>query len=393
MNSKKISNVCSVFKRLGTAFTAIILLFLSTGMYSMVAADTGSSTTSDTTTPSNALAYPGLAYGSITATPDTNPAYANETVMTGSLPVNTIGPVRVSIQLEEDATTLANPVPKVINLDDVGSQVVTSGSFSIPVPKVAYGNYIITATEDNERSVTFATDSSTAPSDLVTIKTAPFAETTGIRMADVPQQNQCQLILQSQQYVKTRIGELHVADDPDMVGSFEYSNQADSIFSQGYSVDDQDFSARGTKTISNSIAQDTYLNRTDGYVKYVDDNMWNGKYKLEGTCTPYWTVETLTSVGDVFDGVNTPRSNPWGTCHNAPSNAFILTRHGGFDSDKSTAVSYDGVAKAFGFEIGGHTGYTSTIKISYRNNGNTPTYLCGRTHNLDDAPTLFNGLW
>lgn len=62
---------------------------------------------------------------------------------------------------------------------------------------------------------------------------------------------------------------------------------------------------------------------------------------------------------------------------------------GTFSSDLGTAQNYDGIASIFGFNFGGHTGFTTNITHDYSNGGSATTYLCG-TGYMPDVPILYN---
>ncbi|HUZ51595.1 MAG TPA: hypothetical protein VMU94_03600, partial [Streptosporangiaceae bacterium] len=194
----------------------------------------------------------------------------------------------------------------------------------------------------------------------------------------------------------TRIGELHVASSGNIKGSYYYETDADSNMSIGESGNGSNFTAGGSIGIDNSIGAGGSTVHTGGWVKYVDDTMNYVKQKWVeqiGGQLCYYIIQPYSSNGDAYDGTLTPPSNPWGNCASAPYEARI-NPGGSWDALNSKSVTLMWAFSAFGlFQGSGSTGYQTTNRISYQDNGSSNTYVCGGGGSPGDvqgSPVIYN---
>jgi hypothetical protein len=129
-------------------------------------------------------------------------------------------------------------------------------------------------------------------------------------------------------------------------------------------------------------------------VDYVDTDMYYQEYQsnFSGECGgENYMIQADHSGGTAFPGTNTPPVNPFGGCtHDTQWGYDHLVGGGGtFSSDLGTAQDYSRIASIFGFNFGGHTGFTTNITHDYSNTGSATTYLCG-TGYMPDVPVLYN---
>lgn len=117
-----------------------------------------------------------------------------------------------------------------------------------------------------------------------------------------------------------------------------------------------------------------------------------GKFENNGSASCpglQYKVQAIGSAGDVYRGYNTPGSLPYSSCHADPYGADVVPYSGNWAQDTAKAVDCNTVASAFGFNFGGHTGYTSGIKIRMHNGGSSNTYVCGTPY-LPGVPVVYN---
>lgn len=191
----------------------------------------------------------------------------------------------------------------------------------------------------------------------------------------------------------TRVGEVHVANVSGMSGTFTWYTQDDSSFTVGMSTDGTNWGVDGTFTLSASIGSNAELTDSAGQLDYVDDDMYYGKFENNGAAScpgVRYKTHVIGSVGDVFRGTNTPGNLPYSSCHNDPYGLAVVAYKGSWAQDQSTAVSYGVVASAFNFSFGGHTGYTSGIRVHlHNNNASANTYACG-TNYVPNMPIVYS---
>jgi hypothetical protein len=400
------------FKQGTLGLGAILMMLSGLGVIGSAAYADGSATSTT-----------GSATGSTTNVPTSasnilQKSNTGTTTVTGTLPVFNGTFANITVYKEGSYGTLSDPVPAIISQTVVATDTVTSPSFSFVIPTDPGGNYKIVAVADNETSSTYMTNPITTPlseenstNDTVTPSSDIAYGSSALHVTALPWTTfpasdhlagvaqpaagpPCQDMRIGTSYQESRLGELHVAAVAGMEGTYTYVDQADSKLSLGASYTDGGFSYGGTITVENKIGSTASVPRGDGFIKYIDGHIYYGKFEENrpGCGSPY-TTHATTAQGDVYQGANTPRPNPWKYCYDAPSHAAYVSKDGGtFDSDRSTATYYAVVAKAFGFSFGGNTGYTNGINISYKNNSNTVTSVCGKGSNVNDSPTLYNDL-
>lgn len=359
------------------------------------------------------------------------------TTLAGTAPVlpgGGSGTLEVMVDVPSAETTDANPAPQTITPTYVTQTTVTSGSqylvrvpMTLAVAQAASANgghadfelWLVDGTGTNESTAfttanindnsagaddapgaTQTTDSGSfssftpAASQATTQASSSSASQTASAASVTPAATTifCSWSLDSTTESYTRLGELHVANGTGATGTFEYTTKADSVFTVGMSTDGgSTWSANGTATVSNSIGTSGSVARGQGYVRYIQGHLYYGHYHQTG-CAPKLMVRATRAVGDATDGTNTPPTNPYGSCHADPYGLGTEGPHGGWSADTSKAKSYDGVASLWGFSFGGHTGYTSDIKISLYNSSGTAYYFCG-TKYLPGVPVVYNNTW
>jgi hypothetical protein len=191
----------------------------------------------------------------------------------------------------------------------------------------------------------------------------------------------------------TRIGELHVAPISGMVGTYNYSTQADSSMSVGIeSTGGTGFSDSGTASIDNSIGTGASDPHTD-WANYVDDHM--NFEKVVYSCESI--IQAYSSNGDLVDNTASPRpgTDPWGKCESAPFFAEIEPGKG-WGALNSSAITESWAFSAFNaFGGSGSTGYSTTNSIQYQNNSSKTTWVCGSggdNQGLGGSPVIYNSL-
>lgn len=89
-----------------------------------------------------------------------------------------------------------------------------------------------------------------------------------------------------------------------------------------------------------------------------------------------------------------PPANPWGNCATAPDRAVVAPGGGERDALNSSAVTLSWAFSAFGlFQGSGSTGYVTTNRIKYANDGSAGTYVCGSGGSSGDvqgSPVIYN---
>jgi hypothetical protein len=184
----------------------------------------------------------------------------------------------------------------------------------------------------------------------------------------------------------TRIGELHVANNAAVTGSYAYSGHADSAFSVGLSNDGSSWLTSGQVSITNTGLGGT-VSSTGSYRQYIDADYHYSELKWQGTgCATYYTQQPTSWAGDVFAGPNSPPSNPWGSCSADPNGETVVSAGNSLTVDNQSAATYSAAADPFGdYTFSDTTGYSPQVQMSWTNNSSTATYLCGTTSPLGGA--------
>jgi hypothetical protein len=192
----------------------------------------------------------------------------------------------------------------------------------------------------------------------------------------------------------TRIGEVHVDQDSGSTDTFKYVVQADSSISVGISATDGNFGADGSAQVSNTFSGSGSFNNGAGTLIYANADFYYQKYSNNGSVacgTARYKVQAASAVGDAFQGIHAPPSNPYGSCHANDPNGYAQASSGGgtFDSDRGRASSYTGIATVFGFSFGGTTGFSNDIYQDYTNNSSKTQYYCGAS-TMPDVAVIYN---
>lgn len=296
--------------------------------------------------------------------------------------------------------------PAAVRSSSVGQTVsaTVGGSFSLDVPdswmKDGYANVVVTAQIGNSWTQWHAvadqgqTHTFTMGSDPALWVHAPSSKVAARSATGVSPDSSCGGHSDSER--ATRIGEAHVAPLSGMSVRFVYSVQEDTTTSVGAKVNGNHWSVDGSKKLSSDMGTSASVLYGAGKVAYVNSHfMYRESWVPEYTCADDdWMYSTypISSIGDAFTGPNKPGTNPWHTCSRAPWNGFIEPR-GGYSKKSGQGTSYRVIANVFGFSFGGHTGWTTHIRLDYNNaNRSRRSYICGSGSGSKDAHTIYNSL-
>lgn len=196
----------------------------------------------------------------------------------------------------------------------------------------------------------------------------------------------------------TRIGEMHLADVNGMRGRFVYSVNQDSDFETGVHFSGQNWEVSGSKHMSGSLATSAGVTFKNGARRYLNSHF---VYRMDAlpqdaACSRYlYKTYPYRGLTDVFRGPNRPGVNPRGNCHDWGWDHWWITiaKDGTWHKTTGEGTRYDGVARTFGFQVGGHTGWTSHVRLGYNNQSNRATYACGNGEGPGEARTIYNNPW
>jgi hypothetical protein len=194
----------------------------------------------------------------------------------------------------------------------------------------------------------------------------------------------------------TRIGELHVADNSNMNGQFQYGSTSDNEVSVGASETGGtgSFSFDGLYTISTSIGAGGGFTHYGGYYQYVDTKTYYGYYQESGNTCSYPYIMQQTGVTDsVFPGVNTAPTNPYGSCSADPNGSAPEAPHGYYYVKNASADLYSAAMHWYGFAFEAKAGFTSNVYEQWNNNtASTYAWVCGDKNPVYTSGKLWNGL-
>jgi len=310
--------------------------------------------------------------------------------------------------------------PRVLIDVPVASQTISSGTFTVPVPKsialtkaevngwvpfvivVESGKYM---TEQNiSVPVTDkAVDGSAAVNhELASHSVSLPAFSTFYPGSASPRilPPQCEWARKGPEREKVvRIGQIHLTKLPRLKLAWDYGTKADTTMSVGYSESaNGDFTSQGTYTVTNSIGTDSGFSARDKhYLRYIDGQAYFQRYSRSSLCVKPYKLQLDHMVGNSWIAPTGkkhkihPKANPYHGCLRSDDPFGNAQVHPGahFSSDRARAASLSGAASLFGFSFAESTGYTSDINHDYVNNTRQVVYLCGKG-NMPNVPILYN---
>jgi hypothetical protein len=198
--------------------------------------------------------------------------------------------------------------------------------------------------------------------------------------------------------ITARVGQLHVANTSTMIGTYQYTVQADSTVSIGENFNNGPFSTNGSDSVTNSLGGGGTDPHEGGWAKYVDVGFNYGTYNGYGCMAGHQKLQADSSNADPYDGTVSAPGNPWGTCHADPNGyahvdpAADASHPGTWNADRSTAKSED-MSILLAYQFTGSTGFTSDINILWENFSlSKTTYVCGDQVPVQNSTVLYNDL-
>ena len=204
----------------------------------------------------------------------------------------------------------------------------------------------------------------------------------------------CQVKQLSSTESTTRIGELHVTAQAGVSGNFNSGNTADNNITVGFSSSGSDgtYSVDGSVTVSNSIGTGGGFGRTGYFLRYVDGDVYYGRFIEACPASDWYFIQATSSVGDAFPGSQSPPLEPYPSCADDPNGHAVVAAGGGhWNDDRSRAYGYTGIANLFGFKFGGSDGYTNVINEGWDDSGPDATFVCGNKNPMPTSSVFWDG--
>jgi hypothetical protein len=186
--------------------------------------------------------------------------------------------------------------------------------------------------------------------------------------------------------IATRIGELHAASSN--TGTYSYTSGVDSTFTVGFSGNGSGWSVDGNAGVTHTSGEGEAFNHGGYYSQYVDGKYDYEQWLQEGdTCQSGYFQVGYQWDGSAFPGYRgAPGRNINGqfvnNCTSDPTNVPLPPDGSYAWKDQGTSYFWSsGISSPWGaasFSFGGSTGYSSNVKLEWKNDQSSHySWLCG----------------